>query len=206
MENENKEIVTENESVQKPKKVGKLILSISLIVVLVAFSVLTILATFVSKNYNYNFNDPTLIRIRTNDSSSKDGLTFNKDSEEYNEIMKLYNNSFNAKYISALLQGKLNDVVTVKEGYKSLSSLSGYYVEFIYDSVQKLVIDGEEYQANIVTDESYYVITIEVLNSTTLTETNAYFKYKNASSSNYSYIRLIPYSTQADLYEYIQNM
>ena len=206
MENENLEEL-QQESQKKINGVGRKILSIALIAVLTAIAVLVTLSTVVTKNYSFNFNDPTLIKIHTNNSSSiNNGLTFSNDSSEYKEILNLYNNSFKTKVISALFQGKLGEGVKVKEGYKSFSTLTGAYLEFFYNETQTLYVNGEKYEANIVSDESYYVIAIEVTNSTNLTEVNAYFKYKNSNSSDYSYLRLTSYATQADLFDYIENL
>jgi len=209
MENENIEELEEVIPEVEPKKrngFGKRIFSIALMCVLIVSAVLITLSAVVTKNYNFNFDDPTLIKIHTDSSSVNNGLTFSKNDNEYKKILSLYNNSFKTKVITALFQGKLGNGVTVKEGYKSFGNLTGTYLEFFYNDEQTLYVNGEKYEANIVSDESYFVIAIEVANSSNLTEINAYFKYRSSNSNDYSYVRLVSYAVQADLYDYIENL
>lgn len=195
---------------KKQKKNGKLFwkrfASIAVIVVLVAIITAVSLCSVLTKNYDFGFNAPTFIRIHTSNSSSpNNNRAFFAGQEEYKKLLDLYKKSMQPKIMAALFQGKLGEGVTVKEGYKSLS-LSGAYLEFNYDTVQKLYLNGTEYEASIVSDESYYTIVIEVTDSTSLSEVNAYFKYKTSGSGNYSYVRFVSFAAQADLYNYIENM
>lgn len=190
----------------------KLFLSIVYVTLLVGaitlISVLYALNNSQAKDFNFGFNDPAYIKIHTADkTSSANNQIFANGTEQYQKLMSLYDKSFVISLKDATLQGKAQSGVTAKEGFKSISasSLNGTYIEFCYNEIQEVYLNGEKYEANIVGDESYYVIVIEVVNSDTLAEINAYFKYKTNSSSEYSYVRFTSFAAQAELYNYIEN-
>ena len=191
----------------KTKIIAKKFVGITLLLALVAVIVTVAVLAFVPKDYNFGFNDPVTIEMHTADSSSPNNKRLlQKDSEEYNEIMKLYKESFGSKVLTSLLQGKLNRQVEVTEGYKSISSLTGPYLVFCYESSQKLVLNGKEYKAEIVSDSNFIEVVVEVKNTTNLTEINAYFKYRDTGLNNYSYVRFSTLAAQSNLYNYIENL
>ena len=229
MENENEVIQTENlenqtlneqtaesqkvenaniaKSVAKRPFGWKKVLAAVCCVLLVGIILSISLLSFLPKDYNFNFSTPDLIKIYVGEkTSSTYGQTFSKETEEYQKIYDLYNNSLKTKLITALFQGKINEGVTAEEGYKSIGSVGTPRLEFCYNEIQTLYLNGKEYNANIISDESYYIIVIEVKNSTTLTEVNAYFKYKTTSTGNYSYVRFASYAVQNELYDYLKNI
>lgn len=202
---ENAEITPKNSF--KTKKIAKGFVGITLLLVLVAVIVSVAVLSFLPKDYNFNFNQPDSIEIHTSNSSSTQNKMFvSKNSKEYDEIIKLYNESFGSKVLTAIFQGKLNRQVEVTEGYKSISSLTGPYLVFCYESSQKLVLNGKEYKADIVSDSNFIEVVIEVKNTTNLTEINAYFKYRDTGLNNYSYVRFSTLAAQSNLYNYIENL
>ena len=216
MENEN---VIEN--TEKPKKAGKarFITSIVLLTLCIVLVVGTVACSFIKKDYNPGVNNPDYIVVTTADSSSPANKSMlSKGSEKYNEIMELYNSSFKTTFFNALFQGLAFEGVTEKDEYKSLSTLSGPYLEFNYTESQTLYVNGqtyEEYAAErkaktgvspIVANSNYISLVVEVIDSSSLTLTNIYFKYRDTGTYNYSYIRLMTYAKQSALYDYIENM
>lgn len=207
IEYEQKEQIVQNQT-EKPKKknAGKMILSLSLVFVLLAVAVLSLIGTVFTKDYNYNFADPSVIKVRLNGFGNGLVPTFEKGDKEYDEIMKLYNDSFKSKILIALFGGKLNEKVTVTEDYKSMSTLNGTILEFFYNTVQELKVNGEKYEAKIISDESYITVYIQIQNVNSLTQVDAYVRYRNSSSNNYSYLKLSTYANQARLYKYLQDL
>lgn len=216
MENENN--VSIEEEVVK-SGLGKKIASILLLVFCSLIVVGVTLCSFLPKSFNPGLNDPSYIVVHTKDSSSPaNGSTFEKDSDGYNELLKLYKESFETTVFGAMFQGKAFEGVTEKEGYKSISSVSGPYLEFNYTESQTIYVNGktfDEFAAEreardgtkpIVSNSSYISCVIEVKDSDTLTEINVYFKYKDTGTNEYSYIRLATYAKQSALYEYIENL
>ena len=202
---ENVEVATKNSL--KTKKIAKKFVGAGLLLALVAVIVTVAVLAFIPKNYNFGFNDPSAIEMHTSNSSSPNNKRFlSKNSAEYNQIMELYNESFDSKLLSTLFLGVANRQVKVTEGYKSISSLSGPYLIFCYETSQKFVLNGKEYKADIISDNSYIEIVIEVRNSENLTEINAYFKYRDTGLNNYSYVRFSTLAAQSNLYNYIENL
>lgn len=205
---ENLENIEKNsENSSKSKKIAKKIVGMSLLLALVAVIITIAVLSFVPQNYNFNFNAPDSIEIHTSNSNSTQNKIFvQKDSKVYNEIMKLYNESFSSKILTSMLQGKLNKKIEVTEGYKSISSLSGPYMVFCYSTSQKMTLNGKEYQPDIISDNNYIEVVIEVNNSLNLTEINAYFKYRDTGLNNYSYVHFSTLAAQSNLYNYIENL
>lgn len=202
----NKENVAESTevTVEKPKIVSRII-SVIMLVILSLLAVGIIACAIVPKNYNINLNSPDRIVIYTDDDSS-DQSTYYAGSDEYKKIISLYNDSFKTSLMGSLFQGKLTASAKIVEGYVSLSSIDKVYIEFVYDESQKVTLNGTEYKASIISDTSYRSIFIEVNSSSSLTEVNAYVRYKDTQENSYSYLRYSTYAAQADLYDYITSL
>ena len=206
MENENKEIL-EIVQEKQSKHIAKKLLSLTIIGILVAVIITISLMALLPKNYNFNLAEPTTISVHKSDSSSSSsGELYYKDSEQYKKIMNLYKESFKTTIFTALIHGKAGDKVSAKEGYKAVSSISAPYIEFYYETSQKLVLNGKEYKPEIISDANYIDVIIEVKDSTTLTEVNAYFLYKDTGTNRYSYVRFSTFAIQAELYDYIESL
>ena len=182
------------------------ITSIALLVLASIIMIGVVLMSTVKKDFNYGFNAPQLVTLHTESTSNiNNGATLTKGTDVYNKFMTLYNDSFKTTLFGAMFQGKLGAGVTAKEGYKSLSSLSGTYVEFFYTEAQSIKIAGKQYDATIVSNTNYISIIIEVKNTTSFDEISAYFKYRDTGTNNYSYIRFVSYASQANLYDFVEN-
>lgn len=209
MKKENVQTQTVVENKDKASAFSK-ILSLVLLAVALMLAVGTILLAVLPKNYNIGLAEPTRIVIHANANEyadiNKSEYTKSDDNGVYDKLMKLYNNSFKTTCINAMFQGKLFDSAVINEGYKSLSSLNGIYIEFLYDDSQELKINGQKYDADIINDTDYRSVVIEVKNSNSLTQINAYVKYRDTLSNDYSYVRFVSYAEQADLYNYITTL
>lgn len=206
---ENQDKMAKNTSKSKKHFNFKLFLSILFVIIMVGVITGISTCSCIEKSFDFGFNAPAYIKLHTEDkTSSSNNQIFAQETKQYQNIIELYNKSFKTTLLNSILQGKAKNGVTAKEGYKSISesSLNGAYMEFFYNEVQQIYLNGEKYEANIVGDESYYVIVIEVLNSNSLTEINAYFKYRSNSSTDYSYVRFTSFAVQAELYDYISNL
>src|SRR5574344_1969730 len=202
----------ENKSVEVAKKpsTANRVVSIILVVITSIILVGITLCTFVQKNFNFGINAPARVVVYTSDVAVS-GTTYYNDNDHgtanravYDKIIKLYNDSFGSSILVALFQGKAFSGITVTEGYKDLSDStisSGTYIEFDYTTAQKFKVNGKDYDVDIVSDTDYIAVVIQVSDSTSLAETNAYFKYKATGTNQYSYVRLSSYSAQSGLYD-----
>ena len=182
------------------------ITSIALLVLASVIMIGVVLMSTVKKDFNYGFNAPQLITLHTSSTSNiNNGATLTKDTETYNKFMALYNDSFKTTLLGAMFQGRLGAGVTAKEGYKSLSSLTGTYAELFFNESQQLKLNGKKYDAKIVTNTDYISVVVEIKNTSSLGETVAYIKYRDTGTNNYSYIRFVSYASQANLYDFVEN-
>ena len=207
----------ENLEMQEEVKSGiaNKIVSIVLLALCVALVVTVVLCSFLPKNFNPGLNEPDYIVVHTQDTSSPANKSqYAKNSEEYKELLRLYNESFETTVFGALFQGRALEGVTEEEGHKSLSSLSGPYLEFNYTTSQKVYVNGEllvDYLAKqgkspMVSNTDYISAVVEVYNTTSLSQIRVYFKYRDTGTNDYSYIRLATYAKQSALYDYIEDL
>ena len=206
-----KEVIEEQE--QKPlvkKNIWQRVLSIALIVICVALVVGVTLCSFLPKSFNPGLNEPSYIRLFSSSNSNINNVTYNSDSDEYTQIMSLYNESFETTIFGALFQGKASEGVSFKEGYQSLSSLSGTYIEFNYNEVQTIKLNGKTLkEAGIDTqfsNQNYRSVVIEVVDSDSFAQINVYFRYNDSGSTTYSYLRFLTFAKQSALYDYLQKL
>ncbi|MBO7508283.1 MAG: hypothetical protein J6T39_01395 [Clostridia bacterium] len=187
-------------------QIWRKITSIALLVLASVIMIGMVLMSTVKKDYNFGFNAPELITLHTESSNNmNDGATLTRGTDAYNKFMTLYNDSFKTTLFGAMFGGKLGSGVVEKEGYKSLSSLTGTCVEFFYTQSQKLIVNGKTYDAKIVSNTDYISIVIEINNTTILSEVNAYFKYRDTGTNNYSYVRLVSFAAQTELHDFVEN-
>ena len=216
---ENEKAVETPVVMEGKRSIGKLIFSISLIAICSILVIGITLCSFLTKNFNPGLNDPDYIVIKTsNTSSSSNNTMYSKNTDEYKKLMELYNNSFETTLFTAMFQGISVESVSEQEGYKSLSSLSGTYIEFNYTSSQTMYVNGQSFDdfakerqdktgtRPIVSNTDYISVFIEVKNTTSLTEVLLYFRYRDTGTNNYSYIRLKTYAVQNELYDYVESL
>ena len=194
----------------------KKIISVVAIAFLLVITACVIACSFIKKNFNMNLNAPSNIQIYKDGVSSPETiLNSGETADEYEKIMKLYNESFKVSFLNALFQGKaFNDVIIDDDGaYQNLteSSINSLTTEnkmimrFFYDEPQKLMLKGKEYKTSYAYNE-YNDIFIEVVNSSSMTVINAYAKYQNSGSSSLSYYRYVTYASQSNLFEYLNDI
>ena len=206
-----KEVIEEQEQKLLVKKnIWQRVLSIVLIVICVALVIGVTLCSFLPKSFNPGLNEPSYIRLFSSSNSNINNVTYNSDSDEYKQIMELYNKSFETTIFGAMFQGKAFKGITFKEGHQSLSSLTGTYIEFNYDEVQTIKINGKTLEEAGIesqfSNHQYRSVVIEVLDSESLSQINVYFRYNDTGYSTYSYLRFETYAKQAALYDYLENL
>ena len=116
-----------------------LILSISLAsILLLSIIVLSILQT----NTKPELPNPSEIKIYIQSTSAK--TTYAKGTDEYNEILKIYNEMFEQTYLNQLSN---NDILEphLKEDefaplWNDINKETGLYVEFVFDSPKKFIV------------------------------------------------------------------
>ena len=204
-----KEVIEEQKQTVKTG-LGKKITSIALVAFCALLVVAVTLCSFLPKSFNPGLNEPDYIRLFSSTNADIDNTTYNSDSEEYKQIISLYNESFETTVFGAMFQGKALSKVTLKEGYQSLSSLSGTYIEFNYSEVQTIKINGKTLEEAGIesqfSNHQYRSVVIEIVNSEMLSQINVYFRYNDSGYSTYSYLRFTTYARQAALYEYLENL
>ena len=180
----------------KTRRITGLVTIICVVIILAC----VICCSFIPKNYNINLPEPSYIYVKTANLNSEELIS--KSDERYNEIMELYNNSFNTSFLTALFQGKAFKGVEFErlESSKSVSSIKSNnetYLHFYYDSPQTI----EHETAHAI--KTYTDIYIEVHNSTSMTLVNAYIKYNSNTSSSLCYYKYSTYAIQANLFEHL---
>lgn len=184
----------------------KKVFSIIGIVLVGIIAVTAMVSVFLTKDYNFNLQAPTSIKIWKQNTNGQDNVEIGTD--EYNEILKLFNSGFKVTVLDAFFQGKLAGKVTVTENsYESLTSSSllqtnKIFIEFKYSEDQTTNIYGQDITLS-PNEETYRSIVIEVLNSTALTQFSAYIRY--GDNQDYGYVNYMTYAKHSDLYQYIND-
>ncbi len=183
------------------------ILSIIAIVLLGVIAAGVIACSFIPKQFNINLETPDYVVVWKDGVS--EGVTYLKNSEEYNQILEKYNASFKSTVLSSMFQGKLFASPNIVDSYHTLNlstliSDDAIFIEFRYDTVKTVKFNGEEYSDS--SDNKYVSIMIEVLDSQNLSEIKAYVRYGEAGTNNYSYYRYTTYAVQANLFDYINEI
>lgn len=181
---------------------AKRVLGIIAVVLFTILACLVVVSYFVPKNFAFPLEAPDRITIYPN---GKDSVSVVKGDDKYDKIMELYNKGFDVKFIEAFFQGKGFDKVTTVDSYKSLSSVktndSIFKIEFKYDDSKETQVVN----ANIELEERekvYRYVVIEVVNSNSLMQVNAYVRY-GTSPDNGSNIRYVSYARLSKLYSYL---
>mgnify|MGYP006325883479 CR=1 FL=1 len=193
----------------------KKVLSIIALCLIAVLAGAIILFACIDKSYNPKIQEPDYIKIYINKTSGQNVESYYKNDEfsdrkaVYDNVMKLYNESFNQKIMSGIFQGILfEDAKIVKES-KSLSTLTGTYIAFNYNELQTLKLNGEVYTyKNGTTTETnikFNTLYVEVKDTTAMSDINIYVEYYNqSSSSETSRYKYVVKAEQSDLYKYIQ--
>lgn len=192
---------------KQSKNVSKII-SIILITLMSVIAVVTITFSVVPKNFDIGLERPDYIKLHTS-NQAYDQARYASDSEIYNDIMELYEKGFKTTLLDAMFKGKLTKGVTIEEGYKYFSSLSGTFVEFQYnvENVQTVKLNGKTYTPTNGINNQYISVLVEVNGNDGLNSITAYVRYGGTSTSTeYARIRFESYANQSALYSYINNL
>ena len=131
-----------------------------------------------------NLPTPDSIKIYLNSSSAE--KTFNKGTTEYNEIIKLYNDSFEKSFLEQLAD---NDVIeraisenTAAAPWSDSNTRTGVYYEFVFDSPKKYVIYRNGHSRRV----DMKSIIFQVSKEDTFKTTNVFYQVEKPSGSSSS--------------------
>ena len=182
---------------------AKKILGIVVVALFTILACLVVVSYFVPKNFAFPLEAPDRIVIYPN---GKDAVSVLKGSDKYDKIMELYNKGFDVKFIEAFFQGKGFDKVTTVDNSTGLSSVKTndkmFKIEFKYDDNQ----DTKVVNSNVELEEkekTYRYVVIEIVNSNSLMQVNAYIRYGTSESEATSNIRYVSYARHAKLFSYL---
>lgn len=136
-----------------------------------------------------------------------------KDKAIINDIYAKIEETTKENNLSAMFQGVKKFEVNVKHIQSNMEEVldmanGSYYIKFMYNNTQDLVIDGENYiNPNSSTKETvkYNAIWLEVKNTSNFTEYSAYL-VDGTSDEDTSYFRVDLIAQQANLYSYIADL
>ena len=205
MEREQKQ----TELTTKKPSVSNRVISIILLVLITVFSVGTLVLSVTPKNYNFGFNEPTSIKIYTSNDAIKQSK-WQKGAVDgvYDKVMELFNNSFNTTMLNSMFKGVLFDSVNIVEGIEYFNSIKGDYIEFQYNDVQTLTLNGKEYSPKSSgINKNFVSVIVTVENTNSLSKVTAYIRHGGTDTNyDYSRIRFESYAIQSQLYEYINSL
>lgn len=189
----------------------KKILSIVALTLIAILASSIIVFSCVDKDYNPNLENPDYIKIFVDSSSSEAYFNDNTNEENqkvYNETLRLYNESFKQKMMSAIFNGTLFENPTIsKLSPKKNSFSTGIYINFHYNEKQILKLNNDVYtyktEKTTETNIEYNDLYIEVKDSENLTTFNIYVQKLNSS---YYYYHYTVRAKQADLYNYLKGI
>ena len=199
------EEVLENEKVKKP--IGKKITSIVMLCVAGILVLSLLLCYFVPKSYAPELNRPDFVKVYT--SSGTYMGDYNKNSEVYNKILSLYDESYQVSIMDSLLTGNLGykgELVSPASSISNQKTKGEIAIEFCYNEVQTIKVNGQD--ADVATNK-YIVATVVLNNSTELAQSKIYYLYYNSSdnsSKTYSYHYFDTLAHQSALYNYIKGL
>lgn len=178
-------------------------LVVSIVVLLFATSILV--GALVPKNFNFNLAEPDRITVYK-DGDNKG--VYEKDTDEYKQILELYNNGMKTSFLKAFFQGKgFGKVQTVDSTTyfnKDKMDSENYYIEFGYLEAQSTDKHGCNVDLSSA-EQTYNYIIIEVKNSQSLTDINAYLR-KDDDISNNSDIKYTSSASHSALYKYLDEL
>lgn len=191
----------------------KLLSIIALCLIAIIAGTIVIFAV-VDKDYNLNLTKPDYIEIKINNNSNAQSYYADDEFADrqavYNEVMKLYNESFKQKIMSAIFGGTISSKPTIQKQYSTSFLSSGTFIIFNYEDEQELMLNGKSYEHKkadgTISEKNikYKTLYVEVKDSTAMTDFNIYVKYENSSNSTASYYRYTVKAQQSKLYQYLQ--
>ena len=173
------------------KKIGAIV-SLSLIGVLI---IATIILANVKINYSINCENPTAVWV------SYSNKAYNKVTDEQaNKIIDYINNASKENTLSALFNGNLSkkaEISKAESSSKKPASNSGFYVEYAYNTPQKLMYGNKAHESGA----TYQRLLFTINNTNEVNEVSVYV-FSTDTTEYYSYY----YTLEAnfnDLYNYL---
>lgn len=187
---------------------SKKIISIVVSSIVLLFAIFVLVSAFIPKNYNFNLAQPDGVTIFKADGTQ--ATTYDKDTDEYNKIIDLYNSGFKTSFMQSFFQGKAFKKVQTVDSTKPFNTDSMKNVEntifiaFKYSVAQQT--DKHGCDVSFTTAENTYnYVVIEIKNSQILTSTNAYIITGNYIGSSSDKIRYTSYASHHALYDYLND-
>ena len=180
---------------------GKKLASFIIVSIIAIICIFVIAGAIVPKNLSFEFDEPSSIKILNAKTGNE---MIMKNSDEYDEIVKLFNNGFKVQFLEAFFQGKgFHNISTLDEtqDISSLSKADTLYIEFGYSEAKQVNLHGDTSLELADSEKTYKSVVLEVKNSNNLVQVNAYLKID--SSSSYSYVRYTSYAKLSALYDYL---
>lgn len=185
----------------------KKILSICALCLIAILAGVIIIFAVVDKDYNLNLSSPDYIQVCINKASNENVESYDKNDaiserkEVYNNVMKLYNESFKQKIMSGIFQGIIFDKTEIVYQYTSDSFLTnGTFIAFNYNDEQTLKLNGKVYTYKNKTNIKYKTLWVEVKDTTAMSDIYIYVKSIDADNSYYRYVVK---AEQSELYNYL---
>lgn len=193
----------------------KKVLSIVALCLIAVLAGTIIIFACIDKSFNPNVTEPDYIQIYINKTSGQNAESYYKNDEfedrkaVYDNVMKLYNASFNQKIMSGIFQGILFDNAEIVRETKSLTNLTGTYIAFNYEELQTLKLNGKVYTyksgSTTETNIQYKTLWVEVKDTTAMSDINIYVEHYTESNSNEtSRFKFVVKAEQSNLFDYIQ--
>ena len=182
---------------------GKKLAGFIIVSIIAIICVFVIAGAIIPKNLSFEFDEPSYIKILNVKTGDEMIL---KDDEEYDEILKHFNNGFKVQFLEAFFQGKgFNNIATLDETQYigSLSKADTIYIEFGYSEAKQVNLHGDTSLELAENEKTYKSVVLEVKSSNNLIQVNAYLK--TDSSSSYSYVRYVSYAKLSALYDYLND-
>lgn len=195
----------------KSKKTRKIV-SISIISLVVALTIVVVLLAVIPKKHydpmNWDYDSATIYKDKSNAMLDKDDP---EDKKVLEKIKELYEKSLKDSILSSMFQGTGSYSASVKEKATSVSDLydkSGVTsIVFDYDEEQVLQMYGEEYMHQLPASASKqikYYSAVLVLTDTTSFEEATLYLITNVDKSKSEYcIKFLAH--QSELYDYISD-
>ena len=185
---------------------------IAIYAVVAVLVVLIIVSYFIPVNKKPEIQDPYSYELRIDGSLAEYPLLADKDNnkEKYDEINKVFNDSFSESFIVSLFSGRIG--YNNRIGSSSRPSTSGYTLYLDYATPQTIMRNGEIYtQSSYSTDPIYFDrIIVQVTEGEGMT--THYFYYScdpdlndnwGTDSSSFRYYRQSFVANFDALYDYL---
>ncbi len=154
----------------------------------------------------------TYASIQVYDKTSSSFLDYNPNSDEYKQIVNLYNESFDESVLISLFSGAYGFEGGVVQGHVDLSArmdTSGkQYIMFFSIDEKVLTVDSKLYKNNADSIVKYNRMVLEINNTSALSEASLYIIDESESTQDelVSYYKVSMLAHFKDLHNYIINL